>query len=129
MSFGQSIELIPQVFNITSHRNQGGAWGILQGKMVFFYILTTVVIGIIIFILQRYGRTNTLLAFGLCLNLGGAIGNFADRLFRKEVVDFLHITFIDFPVFNVADMALTAGVILLMVHMLFDGKVSSVENN
>lgn len=120
LQIGESIEIIENFLYITSHRNRGAAWGILQGQMWFFYVITIVVIiGIVIYI-QRAVKGKWLMGVSLGLMLGGAIGNFIDRVFRKEVVDFIN-TYIfgyDFPVFNIADSALVIGVILLMIQML-----------
>ncbi|KPC99075.1 Lipoprotein signal peptidase [Geobacillus sp. BCO2] len=71
--------------------------------------------------IRRLKPSERLAGVGLGLMLGGAVGNFIDRVFRKEVVDFIHthIGTYSFPVFNVADSALTVGVILLFVHMFF----------
>lgn len=120
LQIGESIEIIENFLYITSHRNRGAAWGILQGQMWFFYVITIVVIiGIVIYI-QKAVKGKWLMGVSLGLMLGGAIGNFIDRVFRKEVVDFIN-TYIfgyDFPVFNIADSALVIGVILLMIQML-----------
>ncbi|HJV77291.1 MAG TPA: signal peptidase II [Paludibacter sp.] len=122
MEFGESIQIIDKILYITSHRNRGAAWGILQGQMWLFYVITLIVIvGIIIYI-QRAAKDKWLMGLSLGLMLGGAIGNFIDRVIRKEVVDFIH-TFIfgyNFPVFNIADSALVIGVILLMIQMFRD---------
>ncbi len=124
MERGESIPLITDFLYLTSHRNTGAAWGILEGQMWFFYIVTTVVvIGIILFI-QRLKAHEKLVGWSLGLMLGGAIGNFIDRLFRKEVVDFIntYIFTYDFPIFNVADSALVIGVGLFFIHTLLEGK-------
>ncbi|WP_186003916.1 signal peptidase II [Parageobacillus genomosp. 1] len=121
MRLGESIPIIPDVFYITSHRNRGAAWGILQGQFWLFYLITViVVIGLIVYI-QRLPRGERLFGVALGLMLGGAIGNFIDRLFRKEVVDFIHayIGTYSFPVFNVADSSLTIGVVLLFIKTFF----------
>jgi signal peptidase II len=121
MQLGESIPIISDVLYITSHRNRGAAWGILQGQFWLFYLITViVVIGLIVYI-QRLPRGERLFGVALGLMLGGAIGNFIDRLFRKEVVDFIH-TYIgtySFPVFNIADSALTIGVVLIFIKMFF----------
>ncbi|WP_445659502.1 signal peptidase II [Aeribacillus sp. FSL M8-0254] len=121
MEIGESIEIINGFLYITSHRNKGAAWGILQNQMVFFYVVTIIVVVAIIYYMQKYAKQNAMLGVALSLMLGGAIGNFIDRLFRKEVVDFIH-TYIfgyNFPIFNIADSSLTIGVILLFIYFLF----------
>ncbi|BBP89171.1 lipoprotein signal peptidase [Bacillus safensis] len=76
------------------------------------------------FYLQKHGQKDKLLGVALALMLGGAIGNFIDRIFRQEVVDFAHFVFGDYhyPIFNIADSSLCVGVILLFIQMLLDGK-------
>ncbi|MGG3845714.1 signal peptidase II [Aeribacillus composti] len=121
MEIGESIEIINGFLYITSHRNKGAAWGILQNQMLFFYVITIIVVLAIIYYMQKYAKQNAMLGVALSLMLGGAIGNFIDRLFRKEVVDFIH-TYIfgyNFPIFNIADSSLTIGVILLFIYFLF----------
>ncbi|MGM0873585.1 MAG: signal peptidase II [Bacillota bacterium] len=124
MELGENITVIENFLYITSHRNRGAAWGILQGQMWFFYIITAVVIIGMIYYIQKYTKENKVMGIALGLMLGGAIGNFIDRLFRKEVVDFIntYIFLYDFPIFNVADSALCVGVALLFIQMLLEGK-------
>src|SRR3954454_9625631 len=101
MNIGDSIPVIDDFLYITSHRNRGAAWGILQGQMWLFYAITVVVIIGIIYYMQKAAKGKPMLGISLALMLGGAIGNFIDRVLRKEVVDFIH-TFIfsyNFPVF------------------------------
>ncbi|MEH7353039.1 signal peptidase II [Neobacillus drentensis] len=122
MYLGESITIIDKVLYITSHRNRGAAWGILQGRMWFFYVITIAVIIAIMYYLHKEAKGKWLLGVSLAFMLGGAVGNFIDRVLRKEVVDFIH-TYIfsyNFPVFNIADSALVIGVILLMIQMLRD---------
>jgi signal peptidase II len=124
MELGESIPLITDFIYLTSHRNRGAAWGILQGQMWFFYIVTIIVIiGIIVFI-QRLKDHEKLIGWSLGLMLGGAIGNFIDRVIHKEVVDFIntYVFTYDFPIFNVADSALVIGVGLFFIHTLLEGK-------
>ena len=130
MVFGESITIINNVLYITSHRNRGAAWGILQGQMWLFYVITIVVIVAIMFYLHKAARGKMLLGVSLALMLGGAIGNFIDRVLRKEVVDFIHayIFNYNFPVFNIADSALVIGVILLMIQMLLEERGSKEKS-
>lgn len=124
MNIGDEFPVIDNVLYITSHRNRGAAWGILQGKMWFFYLVTIAVIVGIVYYIQKFGRSSKLFAVSLGLMLGGAIGNFVDRARTGEVVDFIHayVFSYNFPVFNIADSSLCVGVALLFVQMLLDGK-------
>lgn len=126
MELGESIAVIENFFYITSHRNRGAAWGILQGQMWFFYVITIIVIIGIVYYIQKAAKGKTLLGIALGLMLGGAIGNFYDRVVHQEVVDFIH-TFIfsyNFPIFNIADSALVVGVGLLMIQMWLEERQS-----
>jgi signal peptidase II len=122
MTEGESIQIIDNFLYLTSHRNRGAAWGILEGQMWFFYIITIVVVIGIIYYMQKHAKGKVLFSISLAFMLGGAIGNFIDRVLRKEVVDFLntYIFSYDFPIFNIADAALTVGVVLLLIYMFFD---------
>jgi len=124
MELGESIPIIHDVLYLTSHRNRGAAWGILQGQFWLFYIITVIVVIVLVIYIRRVPKEQRLFGLGLALMLGGAIGNFIDRVFRKEVVDFIH-TYIftyNFPVFNVADAALCIGVALIFIETILDGK-------
>jgi|SRR5690625_1280232 len=129
MDLYESIPIIDHFFYITSHRNAGAAWGILQGQMVFFYIVTIFVIIGLVYYMEKYARNNKLTAVSLSLILGGAIGNFIDRLLRQEVVDFLDVMIFkyDFPIFNVADSCLVIGVILIFIATIMEEKSKGQE--
>ncbi|URN93201.1 MAG: signal peptidase II [Candidatus Pristimantibacillus lignocellulolyticus] len=136
MKIGDHFSVIGDFFQITSHRNRGAAFGILQDQRVFFIIITIVIVGAIIWYAQSVRKSGSvLLLSGLGLVLGGAIGNFIDRARFGEVVDFFKFNFgsYTFPIFNVADSAIVVGVILIMLDTLLSikeeqkGKVA-VEN-
>ncbi|SDB87800.1 signal peptidase II Aspartic peptidase. MEROPS family A08 [Pelagirhabdus alkalitolerans] len=122
MELRESIPVIEDIFYITSHRNPGAAWGILQDQMYFFYIVTIIVIGVIVYYMTKYAKENMWIGIGLGLVLGGAIGNFIDRLIYQEVVDFLNVYIgtYNYPIFNVADSALVVGVIILAILTIKD---------
>lgn len=124
MEIGESIPVIEKLFYISSHRNAGAAFGILQGQMIFFYIITVIVIGIIVYYIQTQTKESRFLGISLGLILGGAIGNFIDRVLLGHVVDFLNVYIFsyDFPIFNIADSALVIGVLLLIVFIFLEEK-------
>ncbi|MCA0988000.1 signal peptidase II [Guptibacillus algicola] len=123
MEYGETIKLINDFLYLTSHRNRGAAFGILQGQMIFFYIITVIVIAAVLYYMKQY-KHSRFVSVTLALILGGAVGNFIDRIFRGEVVDFVdtYIFSYDFPIFNVADASLVIGVILIFIGTIFEGK-------
>ena len=124
MQEGERISIWDPWLGLLSHRNRGAAWGMLEGQMWIFTIVTLAVIVGILYFYHTEAKGKPLFQFSLMLLLGGAIGNFIDRLFRGEVVDFVdtYIPVINyhFPIFNVADMALTFAVILLFITIIFE---------
>lgn len=130
MQIGDSFPIIDNFLYLTYHRNAGAAWGILQGRMLFFYIVTLIVIGVIITWLKRIDiQQEKRLTIAFSLILGGAIGNFIDRIIYQEVIDFID-TFIfgyNFPIFNIADSALCIGVAIMAVDAFLDTKQKKLK--
>ncbi|GKU78386.1 signal peptidase II [Paenibacillus sp. L3-i20] len=121
MELYEEISVIGNFFLITSHRNTGAAFGILQNQRTFFIIVTVVIVTALIWYLhmmRKVGKTPLLL--GLALVLGGAIGNFVDRVRFGEVVDFFKFNFgsYTFPIFNIADSAIVCGVGLILLDTI-----------
>lgn len=120
MEVGESIPLIDSFLYLTSHRNAGAAFGILENQRIFFIVTTLVVVIAIIYMLEKERQINRVSSIALSLIMGGAIGNFIDRLFSGKVVDFIDIYIFtyDYPIFNVADSAIVIGVFLFILDML-----------
>ena len=114
---GGSKQLIPGIIELTNLRNSGAAWSIFEGQQTFFTIITIVAIIVIGYFIWQY-RKNIPMLIGLSLIMAGTIGNFIDRLRQGYVVDMFETTFINFPIFNIADMCLTLGVIWLIICIL-----------
>ncbi len=114
-----SVPLIQDVFHFTYVENRGAAFGILQNQRWLFIALTVVVSAAIVYYLFIRTPENIVLTIALSMILGGAIGNLIDRLRLGYVVDMLHFTLIDYPVFNVADSFVVIGTILLAYYILF----------
>jgi signal peptidase II len=131
MEFGQSIPLWEGVFHLTSHRNRGAAFGILENQRGFFIVITIAIIVGIIWYLRKAHKESKLVSLALALILGGAIGNFYDRVLTGEVVDFLDFTLINFPIFNIADSAIVIGVSLFVIdgirELLMNGRDRKYE--
>lgn len=94
--------------------------------MWLFSIVTVAVICAIVYFYHKEAKGKPVFQVGLMLLLGGAVGNFIDRLFRGEVVDFVDVLIpiinYDFPIFNVADAALTIAVVVLMIGLIMEDK-------
>lgn len=126
MSLGQSIPVIEGLLYWTSHRNAGAAFGILQNQRWFFIIITIVILIGVIYYLYQMKEKKSLLPWALALILGGAFGNFIDRVLFGEVVDFIDVKisigsfYWNFPIFNIADSALVIGVSLFIIDVIID---------
>lgn len=110
---GDTWPLITGIFHFTFVRNFGAAFGILASQRTFFIVISLIVIILIIAGERLISQGFPLSRLGLSLLLGGALGNFWDRLFMGYVIDFVDIRF--WPVFNIADAAIVVGVILLFL--------------
>ena len=79
MELGERISIADPYLGLLSHRNKGAAWGMLEGQMWLFYIVTVIVVAGIIYFFHKEAKGHALLGFSLMFLLGGAIGNFIDR--------------------------------------------------
>ncbi len=109
LSIGESIPLVSNIFHITLVRNKGAAFGILKNQVPFFVFITLLAIILIYFNLKN--NKSRLVKIALSLILSGALGNLMDRVLFGYVIDF--IDFRIWPVFNIADSAITVGAVLL----------------
>lgn len=118
---GQSYKVIKNFFHITYTRNTGAGFSILEGQMLFFYVIT--IITFIILAYLYFKEKDIFLKISISLIFAGALGNFYDRIKFNYVIDFLHFIFgnYNFPIFNVADMAITIGGLSLLVYYFFKG--------
>ena len=114
------------LINFTYLENRGAAFGILQDKRILFIILTLAIVLYLLYYFITNLKSNPLvLNIAFSLIISGALGNFYDRLFQGYVVDFLEFAFVDFPVFNIADIFVTVGCGLLIIYILFHGEKRS----
>ncbi|GGV08695.1 signal peptidase II [Lactobacillus acetotolerans] len=118
-SVGEVHQIIPGILSFNYLQNNGAAWNILTGQMWLFYIISTLAIIICLYFLFNKKYKNPLFDVGISLVLGGIIGNFIDRLHLKYVIDMLQLDFMHFNIFNIADSAITVGVILVFIYLIF----------
>ncbi|NOR68292.1 MAG: lipoprotein signal peptidase [Methylomarinum sp.] len=134
MRLYESIAVIPY-FNLTYVHNTGAAFSFLSEaggwQRWFFAAMALIISTVLIVWLYRLKKHETLLAIALALVLGGAIGNLIDRLAYGYVIDFLDVYYQSWhwPAFNVADMAISLGVFLMILESLGVGANSAEIDN
>lgn len=120
---GQSIEVVSKVFHITLVLNTGAAFGLFKEKNQFFIVSSFVVITLILLYVFFDKEKDVVKLSALGLILGGAAGNLIDRLLFGYIIDFLDFRI--WPVFNIADSAITVGSLLLILRLFFFRKWST----
>lgn len=120
------VIVIPGFFNVVHYQNPGGAFGLFAQKnslllTTAFIVVTIAALGIILYLYLKTPSDQPWLAFGLSLVFGGAAGNLIDRLRFGQVIDFLdvYIGSWHWPAFNIADSAITIGMIIFGWYVLF----------
>jgi len=141
MLLGQSFEVLGDFFRITYVENPGMAFGVRITNSTLFLTLSLVAAVLVFYYLFRLRKENWPLQLALVFIASGAIGNLTDRFLNGKVIDFLDFEFFDihippfsvlgmqfsgydmtrWPVFNVADMAVTGGMIIIIFYLLFIG--------
>lgn len=129
----ESLTVIQGFFNLTYVRNKGAAFGILSGshgawRSFFFISVAFAALAAIVMLIKKSEDRLSIIAFSLIA--GGAVGNLIDRIRFGAVVDFIEWYYRSYhwPTFNIADSAISVGVGLLAVEMLFPGKVPAAED-
>ena len=120
----ESIDVIKGVFTITYVQNRGIAWGMLEGKIILFLIMTFLIVGLCFYVYQNILNYPKFRLFRICLIvlISGAIGNMIDRVKLGYVIDFFSFDLIDFPVFNVADIYIVCSMFVIFFLILFKFK-------
>ena len=116
---GESHQVLSHIFSFTYVQNEGAAWNILPGQMGLFYLISIISIIVCLYYLFIKKFHSKLFSTGVSLVLGGIIGNLIDRIHLKYVIDMIQVDFIQFNIFNIADSAITVGIILVFIYLLF----------
>jgi signal peptidase II len=126
LPLNRSISIVPGLFNLIHIQNPGGAFGFMAHQSsawfpILFLFFTLLALGLIFFLYRNTPPTQSSLATGFAFIFGGAIGNLIDRIRFGKVVDFLdfYIGNMHWPAFNVADSAVSVGIVIFLYHILF----------
>ena len=121
-----SISVIPGFFNLTHIHNPGGAFGFLAGadptiRKILFIFVSFLAVALILWYYLKTPESYPILATAFAMIFGGAIGNLIDRIRTGKVVDFLdfYLGNLHYPAFNIADSAITIGIGIFILHLLF----------
>ncbi|MBS5595352.1 MAG: signal peptidase II [Clostridiales bacterium] len=123
MDLGQSIPIISSLMSLTYIENRGAAFGIMAGGRVLFIALTFLLLAFLLWYRHQNKHQSLLLEISTGLIIAGALGNLIDRIVKGSVTDFIDFHF--FPIFNVADIAVTCGVFLMAVFIFKDENKST----
>ena len=125
----QPLVLIPGALELTYLENRGAVWGLMQGWRIVFLVATFVFLCILVWFYAKKRKDMTVLTrVILSLLFAGAIGNLIDRVFLGYVRDMIYFSLINFPVFNVADSAITIAAALLVIETFFvKGKTTTFD--
>lgn len=124
MELFQEIKIIKNFFSIYYIKNKGAAFSIMGNQTILLILISI----ICLLFLKNYIKTiktpSKLTIVSLGIIIGGILGNLFDRLFYKEVIDYLSFNFFgySFPVFNLADIGITVGAVLLIITLLLEEK-------
>jgi len=113
---GPSRPIFGSAFLLTLTHNTGGAWGLLPRGNPLFIVFAIVAAITLLYAYHRMLHVDLLVGTSFALALGGALGNLTDRLSLGYVVDFFDVRIIQWPIFNIADSAITLGITLLIIH-------------
>lgn len=124
----KEITIIPNLLNFTYIENNGVAFGIASNNTILIVLLNVIILAIIIkFLKEKFSKTNYIIILSLIMILAGGVGNLIDRIAMGYVIDFIDINILDFPVFNIADISITVGVIMIMIILI--SSLFEKENN
>ena len=119
LALGESAAFLPGLLQLTRVHNYGAAWSSFSGKTVMLIAVTAVLLVAVAYLLIRRIVRHPLGIAAALLILGGGVGNIIDRIAHGYVVDMFDLQFMDYPIFNLADIFVVAGVILGAVYYLW----------
>lgn len=115
----ESSPLIPNLVQLTYVQNKGAAWSLFTGRLNSLIVISLLAIAYFSYLAFKNRKQGWRIQIIYGMILGGSLGNLMDRILYGYVIDMIDLQFIDFPVFNVADMSISIGIILLSLYIFF----------
>ncbi len=128
MTLDQEIIIIPKVLSILFVKNTGAAFSLFSNNTILLTIINALFIVILHLLIKKEKDLSKFSCLSLGLIMGGMFGNLLDRIIHHGVIDFIYLRIINFPVFNIADMGITIGVLLLIVSFILEKRNSNGQN-
>ena len=110
------------LFRLDFVKNYGAAFNLFSGSRIFLSLISILFSIILIYIILRKNSSNIIELYAYSLILGGSVGNGIDRIFNGFVIDFINLNFINFPVFNIADLSINIGFLLIIYCIFINSK-------
>ena len=110
------------LFRVNFVKNYGAAFNIFSGSRIFLSLISILFSILLIYLILKKNTVNSVDLYSYSFILGGTIGNGIDRIFRGFVIDFINLNIINFPVFNIADISINIGFIILIYRMFKNNK-------
>ena len=105
-------------FSIDYVKNYGAAFNLLSGSRIILSIISVIISIILLYFILNLKNISNIDLFSYSFILGGTIGNGLDRIFKGYVIDFINLNFIKFPIFNIADISINIGFILILYRLI-----------
>ena len=120
MTLNQEIIIIPKVLSLLYVKNTGAAFSMLQDNTIFLTVINALFIIVLHLLIKKEKNLSKFSCLSLGMIMGGMFGNLLDRIIHHSVIDFIYISIINFPIFNIADMGITIGVVLLIISFIIE---------
>ncbi len=129
LNVGETAFSVLNIFDITYVQNRGAAFSVMTGKIALLSIISVVFCALIIVFWIKKRPSNPILCLSLSMLFAGAAGNGIDRIFHGFVIDYINLAFMNFPVFNIADIGITVGAALFVLYTIFFEKEAKNGND
>lgn len=126
--FNTFVPVINKVFGLTYITNTGAAFSVLEKKTLYLVIFSFLILAWLVYYFNFKLKTVSKLEFwGWAMIAGGTLGNLYDRIVYKHVIDFIYLRFINFPIFNFADIFINIGAFFIILYIILDNKRSVTD--